>query len=193
MLQENKLCTTPNQHARPAGMEILEESVIIHGYQEFYLDRRHVHPLANDHALQHKVKLLSKYFQPSYLKEKTFLDLGANAAYYCFWALHEGAAKAAAIDIDDDYLKIVETAKKHLGYEELEIFKANVYDWHQSADVVIALALIHWLYSATTLFGSLSASIAKPAELTNVMCQDIQRLNAVFEYYQTLLPFLALI
>jgi hypothetical protein len=32
----------------------------------------------------------------------------------------------------------------------------------------------------------------KPAELTSVMRQEIQRLNSVFEFYETPSPFLAL-
>lgn len=168
-MQNNTLCAKPNQHARPAGMEVFSHGVIFHGYQEFFLTKHQVRALADDHSLRKKVKLLSKFFQPKHLKGRTILDLGANSAFYCFWALQEQAESATAVDIDNEYLDMVKKAKDYLGFESLEIVRANVADWDTPADVVIALALVHWVYSSTALFGSLDTVIEKLSLLTNYM------------------------
>ncbi|MBK8619807.1 MAG: protein kinase family protein [Anaerolineales bacterium] len=42
-------------------------------------------------------------------------------------------------------------------------------DWKEPADVVVALALVHWIYSCTALIGSLDAVVEKLAGLTKYM------------------------
>lgn len=168
-ITKNALCNTPNQHARPANLEICDHGIIFHGYQEYFLAKDWIQVLPEDVPLQKKRDFLLPYFQPRFLEQRTLLDLGANAAFYCFWAVQQKAEKAIAVDIDDEYLKIVEGAKQRLGFENLEIVRANVVDWQESADVVVALALVHWIYSCTALLGSLDAVIEKLAQLTKYM------------------------
>jgi tRNA A-37 threonylcarbamoyl transferase component Bud32 len=168
-MQSNVLCEKPNQYARPAGLRLLDNGVIFYGYQEFFLTRSDICPLVNDHALNKKADLLSRFFQPKYFQSQTVLDLGANSAFYCFWALQQQAKAAVAVDIDNEYLDIVKKARDHLGIDNLEVVKANVEDWSGTADIVIALALVHWVYSSTSLFGSLSAVIERLSLLTNYL------------------------
>ena len=163
------LCKTPNQPARPSALEIHDHHVVFHGYQEFSLAKDWISVLPADNSLQVKYGLLLPYFQPRFLKQRTLLDLGANAAFYCFWALQQKAEKAIAVDIDEEYLKMIERAKQRLGFENLEIFQANVVDWQEPADVVVALALVHWIYSCSADLGSLDAVIGKLASLTKYM------------------------
>lgn len=163
------LCTAPNQHARQAGLEAGANSVTVHGYQEFTLAKDWITASPRDAGLQRKVELLSSFFTPRYLKNRELLDLGSNAGFYCFWALQQKAEKVTAVDIDEEYLRIVGGAKERLGFGNLEIARANIVEWHEAADVVVALALVHWIYSCTALLGSLEAVIGKLAALTKYM------------------------
>lgn len=165
----NALCNTPNQHARPVSLEIHNQGIIFHGYQEYFLTKDWIQVSPMDFPLQKKYNLLLPYFRPRFLKQRTLLDLGANAAFYCFWALQQKAEKAIAVDIDEEYLKMVEEAKQQLGFEKLKIVRANVADWQEPGDVVVALALVHWIYSCTALIGSLDDVVGKLAQLTRYM------------------------
>jgi hypothetical protein len=165
--KQTHLCDTPNQHARKHGLLIQNDHISFYGYQEFSLGKEWINVSPNDSALQIKYNLLAPYFQQKYMKFRTLLDLGANAAFFSFWALQKGADKAIAVDIDEDYLKIVQEAKNTFDINNLDIVKSNIINWQESADVVMALALVHWVYSCSATFGSLDSVINKIAELTN--------------------------
>jgi len=163
---EDRMYSTPNKYAHSAYLEETKNELIFHGYQEFSLAKDWIRVSPDDAALQRKYELLFPFFMPRYLKNRSILDLGANAAFCCFWALQQKAEKAIAVDIDEVYLKMIEEAKKRFGFENLEIYRANVADWQEPEDIVVALALVHWIYSTTALFGSLDAVVGKLAQLT---------------------------
>jgi tRNA A-37 threonylcarbamoyl transferase component Bud32 len=103
------------------------------------------------------------------VQQRTVLDLGASAGFFALWALREGAKSATCVDMDPAYVEITQSLSKHFGIENLTSVHANVDAWETPADIVIALALVHWLYSCTSTFGSLDAVIGKLAALTNYM------------------------
>jgi hypothetical protein len=83
--------------------------------------------------------------------------------------LQKRAEKAIAVDIDDAYLQMVPEVKTHLEFHDLDIVKANVANQNDPADIVLAAALVHWIYSCTALFGCLDTIVEKLARLTNYM------------------------
>lgn len=182
------LCNTPNQHARPVSLDTHHDGVTFHGYQEFFLFDKTLAVQPIDVNLQVKYQLLSSYFTPKFLARRTVLDLGANSAFYCFWALHKGAQNAIAVDIDEDYLKLVNDVKRKFNVEKLETFYSNVADWNQPADIVIALALVHWIYSCSAVLGSLDSIIEKLSSLTNYMLiiEWIAPEDSAIEFFQHL-------
>jgi serine/threonine protein kinase len=160
---------SPNKYAANLEVDLNNEVVTFGGYQQFVLTRNMTCASFNDLSLQKKQDVLKSYFQPRYLAGRTVLDIGANAGFFSYWALQKGADQATAIDIDTDYLKAMEQVKARLGFDNLEIINANFIDWTRSADVVLALALIHWTYSCTALSGSLDKAIERLSGLTNYM------------------------
>ena len=159
----------PNKFARPAQLELYDHSAVFHGYQEFIVTKDSVRVLSDDLNLQRKQDLLTPHFCPRYLRGRRLLDLGANAGFFCFWALHNGVEKVTALDMDENYLRMVEETQTKMGFGNLEVAKANLLDWNEPFDVVLALALIHWVYSCTALFGSLDSVVRKLAEITKYM------------------------
>jgi len=159
----------PNKYARPASLEFQDGSAVFHGYQEYVLTKDSLAVSGEDPGLQKKHDLLAHFFQAKYLGHRTVLDLGANAGFFSFWALQNGADKAVALDMDETYLTIMENAARKLGFDRLEVVRANFSEWNKPSDIVLALALVHWVYSCTALFGSLDSIITRLAELTRYM------------------------
>ncbi len=164
-----RLFEDPNRYARAPRLDIESQRAIFHGYQEFELTKSGLTVLPEDAALRKKQELLAPYFQPRYLADRTMLDLGANAAFFAFWAIQKGSRMATAVDMDAQYLDMVERAKKQLGFVQLRSVNANIVDWDEPADVVVALALIHWIYSCTASFRSLDVAVARLRGLTKSM------------------------
>ena len=103
------------------------------------------------------------------LQDRTIADFGANSGFFCFLALNNGGKKAIALDMDEDYLRMVQRAKSKYGYNNLEVIRSNTEDWNEPSDIVFALALIHWIYSCTATFGDLNGIIEKFAKLAKYM------------------------
>ena len=161
-----ELFSDPNKHAGEPGLE-LGSVVRFTGYQNFSLSRNRAEPYPGDTKLLSKHSLVRGFFDPEWLQGRSVLDLGANSAFFCFLGLLNGAEKATAVDVDDDYIDMVTRAKRHLEFADLEVVKANVTDYDQPSDVVLAFALIHWIYSCTAAYGSLGKAVEKLASLTN--------------------------
>ncbi len=152
-------CDTPNQHARPASVRITPSSAVFSGYQDYLLTPHGVEPRDFDHTLTAKYHLLDPALAPSLVSGRTVLDLGANAAFFSFLCLQRGATGATAVDIEQPYVDMVNEAARALGFANMRAHRSNVEDWQAPADVVVALALVHWLFDCTARFGDLDAVV----------------------------------
>ncbi|MEN6449354.1 MAG: hypothetical protein ABFC96_02590 [Thermoguttaceae bacterium] len=148
--------------------------MIFHGYQEFSLRKDgsaapDIAVLDIDESLKKKRDLLASYFTPGILKNRTLADFGANSGFFCFWAINQGADRAFAIDMDEDYLAMIRRAKSRYGYDNLEAVRSNIDDWAEPNDIVLALALVHWIYSCTATFGDLDRIVERFAAIAKYM------------------------
>lgn len=166
--EKTGLWDQPNKFARAPGIEV-GKSITIHGYQEFQIRDGVVSPLSLDAPLRRKRQLAAPYFSPEFLGGKTLLDIGANGGFFSFWACQAGASQVVALDMDEAYLGLIRKAQTHLGWKQIRPVNCRVQDWEEPADVVLAYAMIHWLYSCTANFGSLEAAVAKLAKLTGAL------------------------
>lgn len=160
-----RLWEDPNRFARPAGIE-LGDPLVIHGYQEYRLSAREVVVSPEDPALERKRALVERFFRRETLGGKSVLDLGANGGFFTFWARQQEAAEVVAVDMDRAYLELVRTAQRQLGLDRIRPVEGRVQDWDEPADIVLAFALVHWLYSCTAAYGSLYGVVSKLASLT---------------------------
>jgi hypothetical protein len=139
---------------------------LVAGYQSYTAFPHAVIPDPKDQSLSRKQHLLAPYFTSHLLRQRTILDLGANNAFFSLWGLHSGAAAATAVDMDPQCHTLVSRVAGHLNIRNLRFVEANIQEWNEPADVVLALALVHWVYSCTADFGSLDAVIAWLASLS---------------------------
>jgi 2-polyprenyl-3-methyl-5-hydroxy-6-metoxy-1,4-benzoquinol methylase len=168
LLREVKLYEDPNRFARPAGLELGTTSRI-HGYQEFELTNDTIEPLPIDGALACKRDLTLQFFQPSFMRGKSLLDIGANGGFFSFRAHQAQALRVTALDMDEKYVEMAEAAAARHDMHRLAVRRVKIQDWDQPADVVLAFAMVHWLYSCTATYGSVDAIVDKLASLTRQM------------------------
>ena len=160
------LWSQPNKFARPPGIEVRPGRVTIHGYQEFRISPEKIEPLRIDQPLRIKRKLVQSIFNPDYLTGKTVLDIGANGGFFSLWACHNGARQVVSLDMDEAYLDLIRQAQTAFGWQNIRTIHARVQDWDEPADLVLAFAMVHWLYSCTANYGSLEAVVEKLAGLS---------------------------
>jgi hypothetical protein len=163
---ELELCRQPNKFARPPAIEINGAGVVIHGYQEFKVSPQKINALPVDQPLRRKKKLAQVFFEQEFLTGKTVLDIGANGGFFSFWACQNGASHVVALDMDEAYLDLIRKAQKALGWRQIHPTHEKVQHWNEPADMVLAFAMVHWLYSCTAAYGSLDAVVAKLAGLS---------------------------
>lgn len=157
-----ELCADPNRHAAPAELELRPGLAVFRGYQEFVLTREAMGLGAGEA----KARLLAPWVSARFVSGRSVLDLGANSGLYSFRSIQEGARRVTAVDIDEVNLGMLRSAREHFGFQNLEVVRSNVADWSTPADVVIALALVHWVYSCTAVLGSLERVVEHLASLT---------------------------
>lgn len=167
MSKNINLFTEPNKYAREPKIIINDDNVEIYGYQEFKLEKKGIKISEIDKNLQEKKNQVDELFTSLWVKDKSILDLGCNSFFFGFYGMQKGAKLADGVEIDKHYIDMVMKAKSHLGLENLNIHDINVMDYDKPADLVFAFALIHWIYSCTSDYGSLSGAIKKLADLTN--------------------------
>lgn len=166
-VRDPDLATQPNKYAHPSGLVFAGESVRMEGYQTFSIHGHTLEITPETPSLTIKKDLLSKYLNPQLMKGRSVLDLGGNNGFYALTSLANGAVKATVVDLDLAPIQNIQQLKQHFPAIPVEGVYANVMEWKSPADVVIAFALIHWVYNLTTGLGSLEKAIDFLAGLTN--------------------------
>lgn len=161
-----ELYLDPNRYAEPGKIE-LGDIIKFSGYQTFDLSDSYIEINPKDKGLVTKKGLTNSIFYSNWIQNKSVLDIGSNSAYFCYHSLFKGASHATAVEMDPIYAGMIRAAKNHIGIKNLSVEEKNVMDISESADLVLAFALIHWIYSCTSDYGSLDLSIQKLASLTN--------------------------
>ena len=159
-INKNKLCFSPNQHAPKPSMRIINDSIQVNGYQKYLINKNNIIPSENSYDLDEKTKLLKKYYQSTFIKDKTFLDLGAASGYFTFMAILNGSKHVTAIDIDSTHLQIIKDISKEYNIKNITTICENIDIYEGKADIVNALSIIHWIFSCTSIFGSMEKMIS---------------------------------
>ena len=159
-INKNKLCSTPNQHAPKASMHKTKHNIIVNGYQQYTINETSIKPSKSSYDLDIKTNLLREYYQSDFIKNKTFLDLGAASGYFTFMAIINECKHATAIDIDNEHLKIIKTISKEYDINNITILSDNINNYAGKADIVNALSIIHWIFSCTSIFGKMENMIS---------------------------------
>jgi len=165
---DKELGTNPNKYAPKSSYKKEKELISVEGYQSFTYDIRKRFILINesDQRTNIKKKLVETAFNTGSLEGKTVLDLGGNNGLFSLCSLIKGAEKAHVVDIDKEAINNVNQIAKDGNFNELSGSFSNISELSKKEDIVIALALVHWIFDLTTGFGSLKSAINFLRELT---------------------------
>ncbi len=164
---KDKLCSNPNKHAPKAGIKLINDKIQVNGYQKYWIDGKTVEPIASSYDLEKKTNLLSEYYSSEFMQDKTFLDLGAASGYFTFMAIFNKCKHATAIDIDNNHLAIITNLSNRYNIKNITTIFDNIDNYDGKADIVNALSIIHWIYSCTSIFGSMKNMILCLKNMTN--------------------------
>jgi 23S rRNA U2552 (ribose-2'-O)-methylase RlmE/FtsJ len=156
------LCQTPNQHAQKPNFKKQGNKIIVQGYNAFEIENRKL----KNQRQNNKFDMIKPYLNN--LEEMIVSDLGCANGVYSIYSALQNAKEVNAVDIDKTHLDIIQKVKNDLSLNNLNIVDQNIDSYTKRSDIVIALAIIHWIYSCTTVkFGSLDKIIEWFASITN--------------------------
>ena len=135
------------------------------GYQNFVITKDSVTPLSK----QRKYMALADSLKRIGIHGKTVADIGANNGIVAYMARALGAATSYAYDHDKECIANITAANNHLNITNLHAIDFDFGDMSKqiNADIVIAMALIHWVYSCTSSFGCLNKIVARLCSMTS--------------------------
>jgi len=151
------LCTEPNKHTNKLMLVEKEDSFLLRGYHTFEIGKDCLHT----HSI--KFNLVEPYLKK--VRGKSFLDLGGANGLYSFCAKFDGAEEVTIVDIDHEHLEQVRKVSDYFGFG-INIVEKNITNYDADADFVLALALVHWIYSCTSKLGSLDRVIELLSDFT---------------------------
>jgi hypothetical protein len=158
------LFTEPNKYAPQTSWKSYDDSIRVEGYQSFNISKDKIYNIGVDHVKE-KYDVLQPLFRK--FRNKSFLDLGCHNGLFSFLANNNGMFPIVMMDIDDDSINVIKFLTNYIGPKyKFTIIKDNVYNCRFKCDIVNALALIHWLYSCTSVYGSLDSIIKHLSECT---------------------------
>ena len=172
--ERQELCNDPNMFAGTVQvhMGLVEEPdsddkvplVRTSGYQSFELVRKaggiQFTPLSI--ALSEKSDVVSPVIR-QVAKGMTVLDIGGNYGFFSALSVAYGAESATIVDMDKRYTTKASEMYEFLGSpfsERIDIQNKKLSEMNDfSADVVIALALVHWSFNCSETTGNLARTI----------------------------------
>ncbi len=158
------LFTDPNKFAPKTSWSYQDNSIRVEGYQNFNINGMGIYDIGVNHVKE-KYDILKPIFKE--FKDKSFLDLGCHNGLFSFLANNSGMHPIISFDIDSDNIELLLILKDYIKPKELHIIKENISHCTDKCDIVNALALIHWLYSCTSFYGSVDEIINHLQWLTN--------------------------
>jgi hypothetical protein len=164
--RDSELSRRPNKYAAPHGLEFTQGEARFRGYQEFAfeLGRQVLRP--RNEALVAKDAAVARIFTPEWMARRTVLDLGGNNGFFALRALLAGAAGATVVDLDSDCVTAIDRLRARAPDLSLRAEQGNFEAWETPADVVLAFALVHWVYACTSEILSLRRVVGRLAALT---------------------------
>lgn len=181
-----------NQKEVPLFQVQNSEQCLILGYHRFYLDNKGTvlnHP-GNPYAL--KEDIIGDILVRLHLKYNvtTILDTGCYTGKHSFMARSAGFDNINGIDHDheavDVFVKAIEFSKQQdTIFTKVSSVKEYITKTTKKFQVVLCLALIHWLYSCTEDFGSLKNIVEHFRNITErvLVIEWVDNEDAAVKYF----------
>jgi SAM-dependent methyltransferase len=151
------------QQKRPE-LILKNNSILFKGYQNYEI-KNGIFP--KDKKLKKKTVLIKPELKN--LKVDSVLDLGCAGLYFGLLAYYElNSPSLTGVEIDKEYIEKLNELSKYLKFDfNIIESRLDLFSPSKQYDLVFALAIIHWIYSCSSYFGSLDNVIKFLANLTN--------------------------
>ena len=160
------LADAPNMRAPQSSYSICGSVINVGGYQTYQYDLENSKLKPVGAGLERKASLLSPLISKEICRGLSVLDLGGNNGFFSLLSVLNGASTADVVDIDLDAVNNVKKVAIDADLPGLRARKTNVNELIDSADLVYAFALIHWVFDLTTGYGSLRDVLSHLRTLT---------------------------
>lgn len=156
---------------------------IFYGYQSFEFTKDKMIPKNND--LLVKEKIIRPQLEKYITNETDFLDLGCANLYFGFLANILGAKSVTGVELDKDYIDIINRIINDFSLKNVSIVEQNVQDYITPSDVVNATAIIHWIYSCSACMGSMEKMVKYFSDITKkvLIIEWIDNKDAAIQYF----------
>lgn len=153
-----------NMNQRESPKLILRKRrFLVKGYQTFEIDSQNIYN--PQRKLLKKSKIIRKIIRKYQRKCQTLLDIGCSQGYYSYYAYFK-KYQVTSIEHDPMYVKQLDTINRSFNLninvkrKKFSMIKDSKYD------IVLFLALIHWVYNSTDNFNSFKKILKKLYQLT---------------------------
>lgn len=162
---------------------ITDGVVNFNGYQSFTMTKNSITP--NNEDLINKSLILRPQIEEYVNEDTSFLDLGCANFYFGFVAQQAKAKKVTGVEIDKDYINIINNIINNQSLLNIEVVDSNVQDYKTPHDVVNAMAIMHWIYSCSAIMGSLKNVVQYFSNITNkvLFIEWIDNSDAAIKYF----------
>lgn len=147
-------------------LDLSDNEIRVHGYQEYRIHGHDVPRLTVHSRHSNKLKLVRRALR-SCRKELSIADLGCSNGLVGISLLLSNFDNVVFVDHDVECIDVVERILEHLKLEGGSVRHCAISSYEGTHDVVCALAIVHWLYSATESFGSMDRVVRHLANMTS--------------------------
>jgi len=152
----DKKRTVGNQSETPRFVTT-DTHCVYGGYQRFDLYQDKIDIIKTD--LLNKWNTILPYLK-QHDRSCSLLDIGCSNGCIGFAAYFEQFRAITSLDHDYQYVNNVIEGIKYIGAEDhIKTMTTNVIDLTEKADIITMFAVIHWIYSCTADFGSVSSIV----------------------------------
>lgn len=122
------------------------------GYQIFKLRKDNITFLQKNKKFNLIKEILNDLYDDVSLK--TITDIGCSSGLVSFISNNLGYKEVQSFDHDSEYINNIKEICSHLDISKIKASVKQFGDDFEKTDVVLMLALIHWIFSCTSEYGS---------------------------------------
>lgn len=140
-------------------LRFTNSKVLVEGYQGYEIANRKINLIKTESEIKF---CLFKPYLSEFAEEASIVDIGCSAGAIGIQLVASGRTHVTFLDHDEEYTGLVQRVLSHIGSDTSnQVVTSQLSNYDGKHDVGLALALIHWLYSYTERYGSLSDVMRK--------------------------------
>lgn len=158
---------------------IHSDYIEVKGYQQFKITNTNIIP----YSKITKYTILTNIFNN--LERGSIMDMGCSAGLVSYILKFLEFPKIYSYDHDIEYLNLIDKINSHYGFNEIITRKYRFGQSLPKVDYMVMLAIIHWIYSSTALFGNFDSifSYLKPFINKKLLIEWVDNLDGAIKSF----------